>query len=329
MENTFLNKNVLITGGTGSFGNKMAKMLIEKNPNKIIIFSRDEKKQYEMKKKFPDFNFIIGDIRDKQSLKNATKNVDYIFHAAALKHVPSCEDIPLEAIKTNVLGTSNLLECAILNSVRNVICLSTDKSVKPVNTMGMTKALMEKIAISYNKKEDFYHDTIISCVRYGNVMASRGSVIPFFKERIMSGKKIKITVPEMTRFMLTLEDACKLVFYAFENSVGGEIFVKKSPACTIKFLSYFMQMYYNINVGEEIVGTRPGEKIHEILINEYEYTRSVENDDFFIIKPEYDNFIKKEYYEQGYEYSSNNTRIIEKYEDFLEMYKKIDNEDLI
>lgn len=315
-------KKIMITGGTGSFGNKVVKLLYEMNPKKIIVYSRDEKKQYEMKKKFPDIHYIIGDVRDFENIKYSMRGIDYVFHAAALKQVPNCELYPMEAVKTNIIGSDNVFKSACLNGAEKVVCLSTDKSVKPINSMGLTKGLMEKIALSYNNDE-----TKFCCVRYGNVMASRGSVIPFFKNIILEGDVVPITNPDMTRFMLSLKDACELVFYAFNNSNGGEVFVKKAPSCTVEFLSYFMHKFYGKENNNKIIGTRPGEKIHEVLINEYEYLRSEDMGDYYIIHKE-GNYENKHLVEDCHEYTSENTKRINVYEEFLPLYENIE-EDLI
>lgn len=321
------NSNILITGGTGSFGNRVAQKIIAMNPKSVSILSRDEKKQYEMKKLFPDFRYLIGDVRDANRVDFCCKNMDYIFHAAALKQVPNCEDFPHEALQTNSIGSFNVCNAAIRNNVKKVVFLSTDKAVKPINAMGISKAMMEKIVVSQNNKNINDCATIFCCVRYGNVMASRGSVIPFFRKCIESGSDIPITVPEMTRFMLTLDDACELVFYAFENSKGGEIFVKKSPACTVDFLVDFMLKYHGGSSQKKIIGPRPGEKYHETLINEYESLRASDMGDFFIINPEYSSYFNSSI-EFGIEYTSENTNRIINYDDFLGLYKRANFFDL-
>lgn len=284
-----MNETILITGGTGSFGNRILKRLIPLKPKEIRVYSRDEKKQSDMKivyKDMDNLSFFIGDVRDKNRLKEAMGGVDIVYHAAALKQVPSCENCPIEAIKTNILGAINLTECAIEAGVKKVITISTDKAVKPVNVMGMTKALQEKVMINANYSP-FNKGTLFSCVRYGNVMASRGSAIPLFRSFIKLGKKIPITDLEMTRFMLTLDDAIDLVFFAIEHMEGGEIFVKKAPS--IKMIDLARILYKQHHGSDEnfeynLIGILPGEKIHEILISEEEKARSEDKGDFFIIK---------------------------------------------
>ena len=280
-------KNILITGGTGSFGNRFSAIISKLRPREIRIFSRDEKKQWEMEHAFPDFRYFIGDVRDEGSLETAMKGVDYVFHAAALKQVPTCERFPLEAIRTNTIGAENVCEVAQAAGVKVVICLSTDKAVKPVNAMGMSKALMEKLVCSRN---EFDGKTIFCCVRYGNVMGTRGSIIPLFKKLIKEGKPLTITVPEMTRFLLTLDQSVDLVLLAMATGKGGEIFVHKAPACTVIDLGRAIASKYSpLGLEHEIVeiGIRSGEKIHEILVNEYEMQRSVEESDHFVIHPGY------------------------------------------
>jgi UDP-N-acetylglucosamine 4,6-dehydratase/5-epimerase len=310
----YSNKTILITGGTGSFGNKVANFLFRQSPKKIIVFSRDEKKQYEMQKIHPDYEYIIGDIRDASRVRYAMRNVDYVFHASALKQVPSCEVYPIEAVKTNILGSQNLCESAIECGVEVVVALSTDKAVKPINAMGISKAMMEKIVCSQNMTSV---DTRFCCVRYGNVMGSRGSVIPLFLKQIKEGKRLTITDPNMTRFLMTLDQSVELVSHAINSVKGGEIFVKKAPACTVIDLARTMIKKYGD--GDEgrinIVGVRPGEKIDEVLVSEYEIQRAEENDSFFHIRPEYLNGKMTSKYEAGYEYTSANTKRLTKYED--------------
>src|SRR6516165_3533893 len=266
------NQTILVTGGTGSFGNKVAEYLKGFSPKKIIIYSRDEKKQYEMQKIHPDYQYIIGDVRDQERLFQACKGVDFIFHAAALKHVPACESYPYEAVKTNINGSYNVCEAAIFNGVRKVIALSTAKAVKPINAMGLSKSMMEKIVCSQNQ---FPVDTVFCCVRYGNVMGSRGSVIPFFKKLLADNKALTITDEKMTRFMMTLDESVELVLHALTNAKGGEAFVKKAPACLVTELAKTMtKKYGNGNdTNIRVVGIRPGEKIDEVLVNEYDIRR--------------------------------------------------------
>jgi UDP-N-acetylglucosamine 4,6-dehydratase len=261
----FSNKILLITGGTGSFGNAVLKKFLNTNIKEIRIFSRDEKKQHDMRVEFqnPQIKFFIGDVRDYQSIWNAMEGVDYIFHAAALKQVPSCEFYPIEAVKTNILGTENILNAAISRNVKKVICLSTDKAVYPINAMGISKAMMEKIMVAKSRVSG---NTILVGTRYGNVMASRGSVIPLFHEQISTGQPITVTNPEMTRFMMTLDDAVELVLYAFQHGNSGDIFVQKSPASTIGELAEAMAKIYNSNVEIKVIGTRHAEKLYETLL---------------------------------------------------------------
>ena len=261
----FNGKTLLITGGTGSFGNAVLKKFLYTDIKEIRIFSRDEKKQHDMRVELqnPKVKFYIGDVRDYQSIWNALENVDYIFHAAALKQVPSCEFYPVEAVKTNILGTENVLNAAISRKVKKVICLSTDKAVYPINAMGISKALMEKIMVAKSRVSG---DTVLVGTRYGNVMASRGSVIPLFYDQIQSNNDITVTNPEMTRFMMTLEDAVDLVLYAFKHGNSGDIFVQKSPASTIGELANAMIKIYNSKSKIKVIGTRHAEKLYETLL---------------------------------------------------------------
>jgi FlaA1/EpsC-like NDP-sugar epimerase len=306
-------KKILITGGTGSFGNKVAAFLEKQNPKEIIIYSRDEKKQYEMQAAKPDYAYRIGDVRDKDRLREVMNGVDYIFHAAALKQVPSCEQYPYEAVKTNVLGSQNLCEVAIEKGVDTVVALSTDKAVKPINAMGISKSMMEKIVCSHNQ---FPIATKFCCVRYGNVMGSRGSVIPLFKRLIEAGEKLTITSPQMTRFMMTLNESVELVLHALTQSQGGEVFVKKAPAATVQHLAECMIKKYGDGDLKRIeeIGIRPGEKMDEVLLNEYEIRRSKETEQFFEISPEYRLDHENGNYPLAYEYSSANTERIDTYE---------------
>ena len=263
--NFFANKVLLITGGTGSFGNAVLKRFLNTDIKEIRIFSRDEKKQHDMRVELqnPKVKFYIGDVRDYDSLNMAMHSVDYVFHAAALKQVPSCEFYPVEAVKTNILGTENVLNASINNKVKKVICLSTDKAVYPINAMGISKALMEKIMVA---KSRISGDTILVGTRYGNVMASRGSVIPLFLEQIKNNLPLTVTDPEMTRFMMTLDDAVELVLYAFENGNSGDIFVQKSPSSTIGELAKAMVNIYEYDGGINVIGTRHAEKLYETLL---------------------------------------------------------------
>lgn len=261
----FKNKTLLITGGTGSFGNAVLNRFLNTDIKEIRIFSRDEKKQHDMRVELysPKVKFYIGDVREYESINSALQGVDFVFHAAALKQVPSCEFYPVEAVKTNILGTENVLNASITNKVKKVICLSTDKAVYPINAMGISKAMMEKIMVA---KSRISGDTILVGTRYGNVMASRGSVIPLFLEQIRNNEPITVTDPRMTRFMMTLNDAVELVLYAFENGNSGDIFVQKSPASTIGELAEAMIKIYDAKIGINIIGTRHAEKLYETLL---------------------------------------------------------------
>lgn len=268
----FKNRVLLITGGTGSFGNAVLERFLQSDIKEIRIFSRDEKKQDDMRKKYKNskLKFYIGDVRDYQSILSATRGVDYVYHAAALKQVPSCEFHPMEAVKTNVLGTDNILEAAIQNEVKRIVCLSTDKAVYPINAMGISKAMMEKVIVAKSRNVD-PEKTVISATRYGNVMASRGSVIPLFLRQIMGGQPITITDPNMTRFMMTLNDAVDLVVHAFENGTNGDIFVQKAPAATIDVLvKALLQITDKHEHPVNIIGTRHGEKLYEALCSREE-----------------------------------------------------------
>ena len=279
--NKFKNKTLLITGGTGSFGNAVLRKFIKSNLKEVRIFSRDEKKQDDMRKKFNNskLKFYVGDVRDINSVTGAVRGVDFIFHAAALKQVPSCEFHPLEAVKTNVLGTENVLEASIREGVKKVICLSTDKAVYPINAMGTSKAMMEKIIIAKSRASK---DTSICITRYGNVMASRGSVIPLFINQIFENKPITITDPKMTRFMMTLDEAVDLVLFAFENGASGDIFVQKAPAATVENLARTLSSILGFKEYPiKTIGTRHGEKIHETLLSREELVFSKDLGNYF------------------------------------------------
>lgn len=279
-------KTLLITGGTGSFGSYMLKRVSKLGLKKIKIFSRDEKKQHDMRSnlKMDNLEFIIGDVRDSRSIMAACNDTDIIFHAAALKQVPSCEFFPMEAISTNVIGTSNLLEAAIQNKVKSVVCLSTDKAVHPVNAMGMTKALMEKIALAKARSSK---ETIITITRYGNVISSRGSVIPLFLDQIRKNIPISITDRSMTRFIMSLEEAIDLVLHALNNGEKGSIYVKKSPACNVGQIAKVLKILTNKERHKElIIGPRHGEKFHEVLISQEELSRAIEKNGFYEIFPD-------------------------------------------
>ena len=278
----FKNKTLLITGGTGSFGNAVLNKFIESNINEIRIFSRDEKKQNDMRRKFQNdkIKYFIGDVRDESSIDQAMKGVDFVFHAAALKQVPSCEFYPMEAVKTNIIGTENLLNSAIKNNVKKVVCLSTDKAVYPINAMGVSKSLMEKVFVA---KSRISSKIKIIGTRYGNVMASRGSVIPLFYDQIKNNKPITITDPNMTRFMMSLDNAVELVSYAFQNGNTGDIFVQKAPSTTIGVLADTMKAIYNSNTKIKNIGVRHGEKIHETLLSQEERIVSEDLGNYFRI----------------------------------------------
>ena len=317
----FKNKVILITGGTGSFGNAVVRKLINSDIEEIRIFSRDEKKQDDMRKTFKNkkLSYWIGDIRDKNSISNALRNVNFVFHAAALKQVPSCEFHPIEAVKTNIIGTENLLQSCILNKVEKVICLSTDKAVYPINAMGLTKAIMEKVTLV---KSNLSNETIIATTRFGNVMASRGSVIPLFCKQIYEGSPLTITNPRMTRFMMYLDEAVDLVFYAFKNAKPGDVFVQKSPASTIDNLSKAIAEIFNHTKRNfEIIGTRNGEKLFEVLISREEMVYAIDNGKYYRIPFILENKGYTNYEDQGseslsseLEYTSNNTRLLNKNE---------------
>jgi UDP-glucose 4-epimerase len=317
----FEGKVLLITGGTGSFGNAVLNRFLDTGIAEIRIFSRDEKKQDDMRKKYhnPKLKFYIGDVRDFSSVLNATRGVDYIFHAAALKQVPSCEFHPMEAVKTNVIGTDNLLEAAIQNGVRRVVCLSTDKAAYPINAMGISKAMMEKVMVAKSRGLDD-NKTVICGTRYGNVMASRGSVIPLFADQVMAGKPITVTDPAMTRFMMTLEDAVDLVLYAFEHGRNGDLFVQKAPAATIEtlieaLLSIMEKPRHTVNV----IGTRHGEKLYETLLSREEMAAAEDLGNYYRVPPDLRDLNYGKYVEEGEQkisklddYNSHNTERLDK-----------------
>lgn len=290
LKNKIKNKVILITGGTGSFGNSVISKLLAFQPQKIIIFSRDEKKQEDMRIKYNSaiLKFVIGDVREEGSVNRIVQGVDYIFHAAALKQVPTCEFFPLEAVKTNVLGASNVINAAIRYKIKRVVVLSTDKAVYPINAMGMTKALMEKtmIAAAKNIVETKNIETTVCGVRYGNVLFTRGSVLPFFVNLIKQNKKLTITNPNMTRFLLPLEMAVDLVFFALTNGENGHIYIKKSPATTVEILVKAVCKIFNYKKGYEEAGVRAGEKMHETLVTREELMRATDLENYFRIPPE-------------------------------------------
>jgi UDP-N-acetylglucosamine 4,6-dehydratase len=310
-------KTIMVTGGTGSFGNALVKNLINNHkPDRIIIFSRDETKQHDMRLAYdnPVLEFIIGDVRDQDSIFNAMKNVDLVFHAAALKQVPSCEFFPMQAVLTNIMGSNNVIEAAIKNGVSKVICLSTDKAVYPLNAMGMTKALMEKVAQSATRGVNNNEGTTIACVRYGNVMYSRGSVIPLFVKQIKDKKPLTITEPGMTRFMLSLEKAIDLVLFAFEHARQGDIFIRKAPACTVQDLALALKNIFHSGSSVETIGVRHGEKIFETLMTMEELSRSEDMGDYYRVKMDTRDLNYNKYYTEGdteevkfEDYTSHNT----------------------
>lgn len=312
----FNGKKLLISGGTGSFGNAVLKRFLDTDIDEIRIFSRDEKKQDDMRKHYssPKLKFYIGDVRDYQSVLNATRGVDYIFHAAALKQVPSCEFHPMEAVKTNVLGTENLLEAAIQNGVKRVVCLSTDKAVYPINAMGISKAMMEKVMVAKSRNLD-ETSTVICGTRYGNVMASRGSVIPLFVDQIRAGKPLSITDPNMTRFMMTLADAVDLVLYAFEHGRNGDLFVQKAPAATVEVLAQALtSLLGKPDHPIQVIGTRHGEKLYEALLSREEMACAEDRGEYYRVPPDLRDLNYSKFVEQGEErishtedYNSHNT----------------------
>ncbi|WP_035119570.1 polysaccharide biosynthesis protein [Cohnella panacarvi] len=314
----FKDKTLLITGGTGSFGNAVMKRFLETDIKEIRIFSRDEKKQDDMRKLYKNekLKFYIGDIRDLASVKNAMYGVDYIFHAAALKQVPSCEFFPLEAVKTNVLGTENVLVAAVESGVEKVICLSTDKAAYPINAMGISKAMMEKVFVAKSKTVDSSR-TLICGTRYGNVMASRGSVIPLFIDQIKSGQPLTVTNPNMTRFLMSLEEAVELVLFAFENAEAGDIMVQKSPASTIGDLAQAIKELFNADNETRIIGTRHGEKLYETLLTKEEHAVAQDMGGFYRVPADQRDLNYDKFFIEGDhklstedEYNSHNTRIL-------------------
>lgn len=312
----FKDKTLLITGGTGSFGNAVLNRFLNTDIGEIRIFSRDEKKQEDMRIKYKNdkIKFYIGDVRDYRSIDDAMDRVDYIFHAAALKQVPSCEFYPVQAVKTNILGTENVLEAAINHNVKKVIVLSTDKAAYPINAMGMSKAMMEKVAVA--KGRDLRPDQTVICrTRYGNVMASRGSVIPLFCEQIAEGKPLTITNPDMTRFMMTLEDAVDLVIYAFEHGQQGDLFVQKAPAATIDTLAKAVKELKHSDLPINCIGTRHGEKLYEVLVTKEEMVNAEDMGNYYRIPADNRNLNYQKYVDQGnadlesvQDYNSHNTQ---------------------
>lgn len=311
----FKGKTLLITGGTGSFGNAVLKRFLDEGLKEIRIFSRDEKKQDDMRHLYNNdlIKYYIGDVRNKESVKRAMYGVDYIFHAAALKQVPSCEFFPMEAVKTNVIGTDNVLNSAIEVGVKKVICLSTDKAAYPINAMGTSKAMMEKVVLA-NSRNVPQENTMICCTRYGNVMCSRGSVIPLFIEQIKAGKDLTVTNPDMTRFMMTLEEAVELVLFAFNNADSGDIFVHKAPASTIGELAQALIELFEVDNKVVEIGIRHGEKMYETLLTNEECARAVDMGDFYKVAADKRDLNYDKYFSQGNvnrnvltEFNSNNT----------------------
>lgn len=312
----FKDKTLLITGGTGSFGNAVLKRFLGSDIKEIRIFSRDEKKQDDMRHQLqnPKVKFYIGDVRDKRSVDTAMKGVDYVFHAAALKQVPSCEFFPAQAVRTNVLGTENVLDSAIQLGVKNVVVLSTDKACYPINAMGISKAMMEKVAIAKGRSLGTDSPTIICCTRYGNVMASRGSVIPLWIDQIKANQDITITDPNMTRFMMTLDDAVDLVLYAFQHGKNGDLFVQKAPAATLDVLAKALIDLYKSEAKIRVIGTRHGEKLYESLVTREEMAKSDDMGQYYRIPCDTRDLNYDKYFVEGQEkvskiedYHSHNT----------------------
>ena len=317
----FKNKILLITGGTGSFGNAVLRRFLKTDIKEIRIFSRDEKKQDDMRKQYnhPKLKFYLGDVRDSNSIKDVMRGVDFVFHAAALKQVPSCEFYPMQAVKTNIIGTENVLYEAIGAGVKKVIVLSTDKAVYPINAMGISKAMMEKVTIA--KSRNLNDDIMIACTRYGNVMASRGSVIPLFIEQIRKGKDITITDPNMTRFMMSLDDAVDLVMFAFENGNNGDIFVQKAPAATIELLAHtLIKLLGHPKHSISIIGTRHGEKLYETLLTREEMVSAIDMGDYYRIPSDSRDLNYNQFFEEGEviteaeDYHSHNTHQLDERE---------------
>ena len=316
MELLFKNKVLLITGGTGSFGNAVLRRFLNTEIKEIRIFSRDEKKQDDMRHEIqnPKVKFYIGDVRNKRSVDNAMLGVDFIFHAAALKQVPSCEFFPIEAVNTNVLGTQNVLDSAAQHGVKRVVVLSTDKAAYPINAMGISKAMMEKVAIAKARSLGENAATTICCTRYGNVMASRGSVIPLWIDQLKAGRPITITDPRMTRFMMTLDDAVDLVLFAFEHGQNGDLFVQKAPAATLEVLAQSLTDLYHADVEIKTIGTRHGEKLYETLVTREEMAKAIDLGDYFRVPADNRDLNYDKYFVEGEEelsviedYHSHNT----------------------
>lgn len=312
-------KTLLITGGTGSFGNAMIKGFINSSLKEIRIFSRDEKKQEDMRIKYKNdkLNFVLGDIRNIDDINQAMMGVDFVFHAAALKQVPSCEFYPMQAVKTNILGAENVLEAAVNNNVQKLVVLSTDKAVYPINTMGMSKALMEKVAIAKSRDlRALSKGTVLTITRYGNVMCSRGSVIPLFINQIKNKQPITITNPNMTRFMMSLDDSVELVLFAFKNAKPGDVFVQKSPAATIELLAQALKEIFNADTPIQVIGSRHGEKMYETLASREEIVKAEDMTDFYRIPADFRDLNYSKYVDkhnnidEGIEYNSMNTKLL-------------------
>ncbi len=319
----FKNKTLLITGGTGSFGNAMLKGFLNSELKEIRIFSRDEKKQEDMRIQYKNdkLNFVIGDIRDFDSINNAMSGVDYVFHAAALKQVPSCEFFPMQAVHTNITGAENVLEAAARNKVKRVVVLSTDKAVYPINAMGISKAMMEKLAVSKARDPRVQEiNAVYTATRYGNVMASRGSIIPLFIKQIKEGKPLTITNPEMTRFMMSLDDSVELVMYAFQNGNSGDIFVQKSPGATIQILAEALQELFNADNEINIIGERHAEKLYETLCSKEEMSKAEDLGRFYRVPADFRDLNYTKYLQEdgpklvNEEYNSHNTKRLTKEE---------------
>ena len=313
----FKDKTLLITGGTGSFGNAVLRRFLDSDIKEVRIFSRDEKKQDDMRHRLQNdkVKFYIGDVRDKRSVDGAMLGVNYVFHAAALKQVPSCEFFPIQAVRTNVFGTENVLDSAIQHGVRNVVVLSTDKAAYPINAMGISKAMMEKVAIAKGRQLGNTSKTTICCTRYGNVMASRGSVIPLWIDQIEKGEEITITDPNMTRYMMTIDDAVDLVIYAWQNGHNGDLFVQKAPAATLDILASSIMEVLKIKTNIKVIGTRHGEKLYETLVTREEMARSIDMENYYRIPCDTRDLNYDKYFEKGQaevsvmeDYHSHNTR---------------------
>ena len=319
VEDIFKGKTLLITGGTGSFGNAVLERFLKTDIGEIRIFSRDEKKQDDMRHKYQNskIKFFIGDVRDRDSIRAAMHGVDYIFHAAALKQVPSCEFFPLEAVKTNVIGTDNVLTVAIEEGVKKIICLSTDKAAYPINAMGTSKAMMEKVIVAKSRTIE-PEKTTICCTRYGNVMCSRGSVIPLFIDQIKAGKPLTVTEPTMTRFIMSLEEAVELVLFAFQNGTSGDIMVQKAPACTIGVLAQAVKELFKYDGEIKVIGIRHGEKMYETLLTEEECAHAFDLGNFYRVPADNRDLNYDKYFTEGNlkkpeltTFNSNNTTILD------------------